>query len=118
MSNGNQDAFHERLKRLQKSQGKAARRHGASGASRRGSAEPKRRVFRLAWKAMALVVLGFFVLKAVIMLNMGTSAYLEKWSALEEGAIAQKIGFYIMAPEPVSMQIRDWMDYVMTGLRT
>ncbi len=65
-------------------------------------ARPRRRGPRLPWKGIALMVAGFFLFKAFLLINLGPQGFEDRVAALNAGTTFEQVGSYVMALDPVT----------------
>ncbi|WP_412509188.1 hypothetical protein [Roseovarius sp. SYSU LYC5161] len=66
---------------------------------------PKKRKFEFPLRGLTFVVIGFLVLKGVILAHVGTPLYQERVAALRDGMLVERVGAMVMQLDPVSESI-------------
>lgn len=66
---------------------------------------PKRREGGFPIKGLALLVLGFFVFKGVILAHLGDGTFEARLAQLSQGSTVEQAGAFIMQPDLVSQAI-------------
>lgn len=59
------------------------------------------------WMSIVTIVALLFLLKAFVVLRIGESDYRAKIASYNDPALGQKIGLFVMKPDPVTLKIRD-----------
>ncbi len=75
---------------------------------------PKRRSGGFPIKGLALLVLGFFVFKGLILAHLGEGTFETRLATLSQGSVVEQTGAWIMQPDVVSQaiaqQVRPFMN--------
>lgn len=66
---------------------------------------PKRRAGGFPIKGLALLILGFFVFKGLILAHLGTNTFEARLADLSAGSVVEQTGAWIMQPDVVSQAI-------------
>jgi hypothetical protein len=66
---------------------------------------PRRRPLRLPIKGIALMALGFFGLKGMMLAQIGLEGYSERLTTLQNGTLVEQAGAWIMQVEPATQWI-------------
>lgn len=66
---------------------------------------PKRHSSGFPIKGLALLVLGFFVFKGLILAHLGTATFETRLATLSHGSVVERAGAFIMQPDVVSLTI-------------
>ena len=95
--------FDNRLKRIERSHRDFGRGYTAV-VGRDGlitiKARPSRR--SLPVKGAALLLIGFFCFKALMLAHLGPDAYVERVAELETGTIVEQVGGWMMQADPAT----------------
>lgn len=107
----NHDLFEERLHRIESRKTVAVRKKNAEDFGIQGVSAPKKR--KMPWKRvftlLALLVLGFYLIKTVIFLNMGQESYDNRVAELAAGDTYAQAAAFVMARGPVSQIIEFYL---------
>jgi len=79
-------------------------------------ARPRRRGPRFPLKGLVLLVGAGMLFKGFLLAYLGGIAYSERVGLLAEGTIVEQAGAWIMQPDPVTVQLADWMSAVLPPL--
>lgn len=60
---------------------------------------------RFPWGLLALVAVGFFLFKGMLMAGLGEAQYAERASSLQAGSPVEQFGGWVMQPDPVTLWI-------------
>ena len=75
--------------------------------------KPRRRRPSFPWKGVALLVLGFFGFKALLMAHLGFGNYADRVAKLEQGGLVEWAGSKLMQQDPLSIylarEFRVWL---------
>lgn len=66
---------------------------------------PKHRKTTFPVRGLVLLMVGFFLFKAMIMAHLGGLLYEERVAALNEGTLVEQAGAYVMQADPVTQTI-------------
>ena len=66
---------------------------------------PKRREGGFPIKGLALLVIGFFVFKGLILAHLGEGTFDARLTQLSQGSVVEQAGAWIMQSDPVSQTI-------------
>jgi len=66
---------------------------------------PKSRSGGFPIKGLALLVIGFFVFKGLILAHLGEGTFEARLATLSQGSVVEQSGAWIMQPDPVSQAI-------------
>lgn len=66
---------------------------------------PKRRSGGFPIMGLALLVLGFFVFKGLILAHLGASTFEARLADLSQGSVVEQAGAWVMQPDVVSQTI-------------
>ncbi|WP_158275555.1 hypothetical protein [Maritimibacter sp. 55A14] len=113
MADANLKSFHDRISRIEHGGHHGARR-GLFGRSR--ARDPERRGLRLPLRGLLIVGMVFVGMKAALMSELGTEAYLEKVEALSAREGYEAWGARLMAPDPVTIYTRDTIGPFLVNL--
>lgn len=96
--------FQTRVGNVEKKQGSLLRRGYTAQVDKNGIivAKPKARRLRLPIRGFALMVLGFFVFKALVLSANGPDAYTDRLASLQNGTVIEAVGARILAIDPVT----------------
>lgn len=102
----NAQSFERRLKLISKKRARLADGY-VSKVSKDGLIvfRPKRREGGFPIKGLALLVLGFFVFKGVILAHLGEGTFEARLTQLSQGSTVEQAGAFIMQPDVVSQAI-------------
>ncbi len=107
MTDANIEEFRKRLIKLEKKQ-KRRRFLGRLTPGKSGGP-------RVPWSAFLTVALIFFLLKAFIVLSIGESQYRDQLASYDDPALGQRVGIFIMNPDPITLKIHDLAKPVIEG---
>lgn len=65
----------------------------------------KRRKVSFPYRGLVLLLLAFVGFKALVMAQIGDAAYLARIDALHQGPLFERVGAFVMQPDPVSTWI-------------
>lgn len=105
MTGSNIDDFDRRIKQYKK--GNRGKFMPIGGRGLQTSQRPKPG-FRFPWFSTVLVLTLVFLLKAFIVLRVGESQYRQRLAAYDDPGLGQRIGLYVMRPDPVTLKLRDF----------
>lgn len=66
---------------------------------------PKRRGTGFSVRGFAMLVVGFFVFKAIILAHLGSTVYDQRVASLNEGTVIEQAGAFVMQSDPVTLEI-------------
>jgi len=66
---------------------------------------PRRRGIRVPLKGLALLVLGFFGLKGLMLAQIGIQGYSERVGTLQQGSIVENLGAWIMQADAFTIWV-------------
>ena len=66
---------------------------------------PKGRQGGFPIKGLALLVIGFFVFKGLILAHLGDGNFETRLASLSQGSVVEQTGAWLMQPDPVSQAI-------------
>lgn len=97
------DDFDDRLQRIESKKGRLKRGY-ALRVDRDGLivARPRSRRRGITLKGMAMVIIGFFAFKALLIAYLGTATYEDRVKSLREGASFEQVGAWFMESDPLS----------------
>lgn len=106
MADAKQMQFGHRLRRIDRNHRKLA--HGYVTSMNHDGlliARPRPSDIRLTWRGVAYVVIVMMAFKIFLYAQIGPLAYQEKVIELRNGSLAQQIGAYAMAADPLTTSI-------------
>lgn len=101
-----QNGFENRLRNVQRTRVRMA--HGYTskvGADGLIVFRPKRRKLAFPWRGFALLIVGVFIFKGLIIAQSGEDAYAARLAALQTGTTLEQAGAVMMQSDPVSKAI-------------
>jgi len=117
MANANLQ-FDKRVRRIVRGQSRRA----ANGAVLRMNsdglieARPRRRGPRFPLKGLVLLIGAGMLFKGFLLAHLGGIAYSERVGILADGTIVEQAGAWIMQPDPVTLQLAEWIGQVLPPL--
>jgi len=103
-----QNGFSTRLKLVERKHTRLARGYDCKvGTDGLIVFRPKRRKSTFPFRGLALMIIGFFCFKGIVMAQIGTSIYEERVSALRDGPVFQQFGAVIMDADPITIRIAE-----------
>ncbi len=109
MAETNIDEFKKRMRAAEKKQ---ARGRVLSNLKPGGAGG-----IHIPWMAFVTVVALLFLLKAFIVLRIGENGYRAQIASYQDPALGQKIGLFVMDPDPVTLRLRDFVKPIVAGRR-
>lgn len=64
--------------------------------------KPTRRSFSFPWKPTAIFFTIFFVVKALLLVQLGQPHYNDLVADLQDGSTVEKVGAYVMSADPMT----------------
>lgn len=106
MADAKQMQFGRRLRRIDRNHRKLA--HGyITSVNHDGLliARPRPTDVRFTWRGVAYVIIVMMAFKVFLYAQLGPAAYQDKVFSLQNGTVAQQVGAYVMAADPVTAWI-------------
>jgi hypothetical protein len=73
--------------------------------------------FRMPWYALILVASLFFLMKGFVVLRIGEESMRTRLAAYDGANWGERIGVFVMTPDPVSVTLSDWARPVIGAKR-
>lgn len=67
------------------------------------------------WRGLFLVALAFILFKATLFAHLGPIGYIRNHAELEQGGVVERMGAWILRPDPVTIFIADKIDPVVNA---
>ncbi len=72
--------------------------------------KPKRKAIGFPFKSIAMLVVGFLLVKAFMLASIGPVTYNERVAKLQAGTVIEQSGAWVMRIDPVTVAIATFMD--------
>jgi len=69
----------------------------------------RRKGFAFPWMTVINIVVVLFLLKAFVVIRIGEKDYRAQLASYVDPAPGQKIGIFLMSPDPVTMKVRTFL---------
>lgn len=79
-------------------------------------ARPRRRGPRFPLRGLVLLFGAGMLFKGFLLAHLGGIAYNERVGLLAEGTIVEQAGAWVMQPDPVTVQLAEWIGQVLPPL--
>jgi len=79
-------------------------------------ARPRRRGPRFPLRGLVLLVGAGMLFKGFLLAHLGGISYNERVGLLADGTIVEQAGAWIMQPDPVTVQLAEWIGQVLPPL--
>ncbi len=102
--------FDARLKKIDRNRARLANGYSAK-VTRDGLIvfRPKRRTQSFSVRGLAMLVLGFFLFKAMILAHLGDTTYEQRVTALQTGTVVEQAGAFVMQKDRVSVIMSQYL---------
>lgn len=104
------EGFDARLKKIDRNRTRLANGYSAK-VTRDGLIvfRPKRRAQGFSVRGLALLVVGFFLFKALILAHLGNTVYEQRVDALQSGTMVEQAGAFVMQQDGVTQTIAQYL---------
>jgi hypothetical protein len=109
MANANMHNFDNRVRRINKRKSKQARNGSVLVLADDGliTTRTRRRSARFPWRGVALTFACLFILKGILLAQLGAQTYDDRVTKLEQGTVFEQAGAFVMKADPITKWTAD-----------